>query len=301
MEIFRAVQKYSEWRFHSKEKATVQHDYNFLLHFSMFVRNKDIEDVDEEDVTEYIRLQTEFGYKRNGMQNRISAIRSMFDYLKLKGENVIDTKLITTAKKEWTDVRVIPEEAYRELLSVIPDLKRGGNYHKRNRAMIMLLWDCGCRAGELASIKTDDMDTGAMSASIKTEKNRSAVPFRNIFWTEETNKRILEWKKRRERLPTVGEDKGGYFFCQIVGDTKGEKLTVPAIGTMLRKYAKKNNMQVWNAHSFRHAFGERMAVKGAEDSVISSLMGHGSTESSYRYTRLTRGSMAEKYRELVRA
>ena len=292
--MYEDIVKFSEWRFGNKNEAYVRHDHNFLCQFAIFMHDKRPEEVREEDITEYIRLHYTMERKRNGVAGRVSSIRTFYSYLRMKGRDVIDPQLIKIPKKEWTDTRVIPEEEYRTLLEVIPDLKRGGNYHKRNRGIIMLLWDSGMRVGELCSLRTSDMDFVNMLASVKTEKNRTSIPFRNIFWTEETNERLLEWNKRRAKLS------GEYFFCQTYGELKGGGITGAGIGSMLRKYAMRNGLNVWNAHSFRHAFGERMASKGAQDSVISSLLGHAHVESSFRYTRLSKVSMREKYRELAR-
>lgn len=91
----------------------------------------------------------------------------------------------------------------------------------------------------------------------------------------------------------------GVFLCQIYGDKKSQPITPKGVQALLRKYAIRNNMETVNAHSFRHGFGERLAMKGAQDSVISSLMGHTHTESSFRYTRLGKENMKEKYKILT--
>ena len=296
MKICEAIEKYSQWRFGNKEACTVQHDYNFLRAFCLFVRNKDIEDIQEEDITEYIKLHYDLGYKTNGIQSRVSAIRGLFRYLNAKKYTVISTDLIQVPKKEWTDVRVATLSLYQKLLSVIPkNTKQWNGYHTRNRAIVMLLWDSGMRVGELCSIKTKDMDFERRLANIRTEKSRSAVPFRNIFWTEETNKELIAWNRKRQQLA------GEYFFCQIYGDKKSQAITTRGVQAVMRKYAKRNDLGgVLNPHSFRHAFGERMVMKGAQDSVISSLMGHTHMESSFRYTRLSKENMLEKYRNLTK-
>jgi site-specific recombinase XerD len=56
---------------------------------------------------------------------------------------------------------------------------------------------------------------------------------------------------------------------------------------------------IFNSHSLRHKFGHDLARKGANNTVISSLLGHANLQSSYRYTELFGSEIDEQYAKFL--
>src|SRR5207245_4716929 len=115
-----------------------------------------------------------------------------------------DEHLIPIPRTEVRIPRVVTDEQYRTLLSIIP--VNNDPRHIRNRAIIRLLWDSGARNGELVSLNVSDLDGERMRAVIRTEKSRGRRPFREIFWTPETNENLGRWLEKRKQLPLVDRE-----------------------------------------------------------------------------------------------
>jgi site-specific recombinase XerD len=82
---------------------------------------------------------------------------------------------------------------------------------------------------------------------------------------------------------------------------RGKRLAICAAGEVFREYSNKAGLpQYLNAHSFRHHLGHELAKKGANNSVISSILGHSSLQSSYRYTALFDKELQLEYKKFSR-
>lgn len=141
-----------------------------------------------------------------------------------------------------------------------------------------------------------------MSALIRTEKAKALHPIRRIFWTKETNEQIKKWLDRRNHLEkSFSKFEPDALFISVTGVKCGRRLKRNGIGEMLRRYSHLAGFEViCNPHSFRHHYGRDLAEKGANNSVISSLMGHAHIESSQVYTVLTSKMMEEQYDKFKR-
>lgn len=62
-------------------------------------------------------------------------------------------------------------------------------------------------------------------------------------------------------------------------------------------YMRNPEIETINAHSYRHRFGLELAKQGANNSVISNLLGHASLTSSFRYTMMRDNQLAEEYQK----
>jgi integrase/recombinase XerC len=216
--------------------------------------------------------------------------------------------LIPVPRKIFKFPRVATEDQYERLLGAVKDEGKCGEitYAVRDKAVIMLIHDTGARNGEIASLDMDDIDLGRKSARIKTEKSRGEVPYREIFWSNETNEQLKKWVAVREKflVKMELEEPKAVFFGIKAGSgasnysAKGKRLQVNYVSELFRKYSNRANLPIINPHSFRHLFGRDLAKKKANNFVISSMMGHARVQSSYPYTMLFGKDREEAYRSL---
>jgi len=285
-----AIEKYKKWRGFKVVEKSLNGHYLSLRHFCIFLRNPEIEDIKLEQILEWLYLLKEMGFDANTLEKKAIALKKFFEFYRRQGCAVLDHWLVPMPKKEYAMPRVAAEEDYKKLLAVIPR-NSGCYWHVRNLALITMLWDSGARVGEIVRLDIPHLDLEQNRAVIKTEKSRGLRPFRELFWQPETTGHIQQWLGRRERLVKgiVLEEpealfigvKGGFFGR----GARGKRLASCAAGEVFRKYSNRAGLpQPLNAHSLRHHLGHELAKKGANNSVISSILGHSSLQSSYRYT-----------------
>jgi integrase/recombinase XerD len=291
-----AINQFAKWKTLQVKQGTIYGYYWQLVNFGIFVKNKDIDKITEKDITDYLYWSDFFGHRGSTKEKQAIAIKKLLEYCQLKGIDCEQPQLVPIIKKDRTFPRVANESDYYKLLNIIPV---SGYNHIRNRAIIALLYDSGARLGEIISLNISDIDIENKQCIIKTEKNNS---FRNIFFREATIVYLNTWIKKREQIleHLTIEDKNA-LFVSVVGGACGEgtnarRCDIAAAGEMLRKYSKMAGLKsTFNAHSLRHRYGRVLAEKGANNSVISQLMGHNNIDSSKVYTDLFSGTLKKIY------
>lgn len=224
----------------------------------------------------------------------------------LSGLKVIDHRMIPSPQKQFIEPQVLTEEQYRKIVSVIPV---GRLYGARDLAQISLLHDTGMRVGELLSLNTQDIDVetkhvtrnGAVlyRGTVRTEKMRSKLPFRQVFWLEEANRNLKNWLHIREILLKRHSQRSFDTSALFLGATAnglGRRPRPAAVCNAVRRYAAKAGIKERiHPHMFRHAFARSRVLGGANTSAIASLLGHANIESSGIYTRLYGKQLEDAY------
>ncbi len=296
------IKLFSEWRRYQVKPGTVYGYERELKAFCLFLRNPEVEEITTSDVAGYLNGLRELGWDRNSFIPKCMALRKFFEFCELQGLKVLDYSLIPIPRKVMKLPRVATEEAYRKLLAVIP--RNRDSRHIRNRAIICMLWDSGARSGEIVSLNVQDADLKRMRAVIKTEKSRGTRPFREIFWTEETNENLKAWIRKREELArrmTLGEADALFVSISSGGmrDASGCRFTGDGVTEMLRRYSNRAGLPVVNPHSFRHKLAHDVIKNNGSAVDVMNLLGHASLQSSSIYMVMGDKEAEKRYRELT--
>jgi len=293
MKFSDAIQKFSTWRQFKVKASTVKGYDKELRTLCLFLRNPEIEEISIADVMSYLQGMKELGWQNNSFIPKCMALRKFFEFFRLQGYRVLDPKIIPIPSKELAMPRVLAEETYVKLLSVIP--ANNDPRHIRNRAIISLLWDTGARNGEVLSLNTTDLDFERMRATLRTEKSRGRRPFREVFWTSQTNGTLAGWLEKRKTLNLEDADA---LFVSASGSNVGRRFTIKGVGEMLRRYCNKAEIQHVNAHSFRHHLGHEIIHKGGSAADVMNILGHSSIASSTVYTMMNDRELEDRYRKI---
>lgn len=305
MLLSEAIEKFTKWRTFQVKKTTVTGYDLVLCQFCIFMRNCEIERVGPNDVATWFTLQSELKWQQNTFIPKAQALRKFFEFYLLQGMNVLNPKLIPMPSKQYHLPRVATAEDYQRILGAIPTNTRDPR-HMRNRAIIMLLWDTGARNGEILSLKEDDIDTVRKRAVIKTEKSKGKRPFREIFWTDETNEVLKVWITKREYLrQQVMPHMSTSLFVSVCSSrtlgVSGQQLSISGVGEMLRKYCVRAQIPYVNAHSFRHHMGHDIITQGGSAADVMNILGHATLSSSSIYTMMTGKELESRYRLFKRS
>lgn len=292
MKFNEAIKSFSAWRRFKVKTSTVRGYEVVVKQFCLFVRNKHVETISIDEVMEWFNLMTDLEWEQNSFVVKAMALRKFFEYMRLTGVQSVDPQLIPVPRPTYTMPRVATEDDYQKLLAIIPT-KSNDPRHIRNLALVKLYWDTGARNTEILSLNLLDLDLSSRRAVIRTEKARSR-PFREIFWTEDTNEAIKRWLKKREQLANLRTffDKEA-VFVSINNQKCGQRMTNKGSGEILRRYCLRAGIAYMNAHSFRHHMGHQLAKNGANNSIISAVLGHSTLNSSFIYTQLHNRELRE--------
>lgn len=299
MKFSDVFKKYIEFTSLEIKPETMERYGGDVMRLCLFLRNPDLKHVTDEQVISYLKMQLELGWKHNGIVTQSSTIRRFFEFAYDRGYTHISPKMLPVMRKEWVRPRIATEEDYKKVLNAIPDEKK--YVHIRNRAIIMLLWDTGARNGEIASLDERDLDLVKMKSVIKTEKSRGMKPFREVYWTKHTNEVLKRWLAKKHELESrLYIENPEALFWGSTNNWQGKRLSNSGIDIALRKYSNLAKVPSLNPHSFRHHMGHDLSERGANNSQISSILGHSNLSSSFIYTELNNREREKTYNKFKR-
>lgn len=299
MKLSEAVCQFNNWRNFKVGKSTTKGYDLVLKQFCLFTRDCELESVRLTDVMDWFNLMGNLNWDRNSFIPKAIALRKFFEFYQQNGYQVINPWLIPVPSREHSLSRVASEEDYHKLIEAVPTTRKDPR-HIRNLAIINLLWDTGARNGELLSLDVNDLNLEKRAAVIRTEKNRGSRPFREIFWTETTNKNLKKWLGKRNELKASFDFKDqDAVFLSLCHIKQGQRLSIKGVGEILRQYCKRADLPYVNAHSFRHHMGHQIIKAGGSNADVANILGHASLQSTMVYTRMSSPEIEQRYRKLV--
>lgn len=135
---------------------------------------------------------------------------------------------------------------------------------KRDRALILLLADSGCRVGGLVRLDVEDVDLERCSVVLREKGGK----LRNGFFSDLTKRAIKAW------LAVRPDNKGSRLFVNL--GTRGDDfLTDQGVREMLKRLKHKAGVQgPVNPHSFRHGFAREYLSNGGNLASLADTLGH---------------------------
>lgn len=155
---------------------------------------------------------------------------------------------------------------------------RRGPSGVRNRALIVVLWRGGLRAGEALELELRDVDAAAGTLTIRHGKGNR----RRVVGLDPPAFVVLEhWIEVRRKL---GVPRGAKVFCSITAPNIGRPLS----GSYWREAIKKLGVKAGiekrvHSHGLRHTHAVELMREGVPGLIISRQLGHSSLRVTQHY------------------
>ncbi len=160
---------------------------------------------------------------------------------------------------------------------------------KRNRAIVLLLIDTGCRVSGAITMSLEELDLKERYGIVREKKG----DWRFVFLSPSTKEAIDLWLQFRERRHNVASSN----FCVFV-NRNGKQLTRFGIAQMLKRLARQAEVYgPCNAHAFRHGFAIDYLMEGGDLATLCDLMGHKDVHTTKKfYARFLMGHLQAAHR-----
>lgn len=151
-------------------------------------------------------------------------------------------------------------------------------YDLRDKAIFLFLLDTGARAAETCEVNLEDIDLQNGSVLIRSGKGRKP---RTVFLGKKSKRALRVYIKSRVKPNKLNPD-SALWVTQ-----KESRLTYWGLNQILRRRAKKINIEKPSPHDFRRAFALNFLRNGGDIYSLQHLMGHADLQVLRRYLAQT--------------
>jgi len=223
-----------------------------------------------EDYLQWINQTRENGYSTRSINKDLSHLRGLLDYTWRSGRsdrNVLDGLMLEDGARQQKPKHLTIEQA-RQLIEACPG---GTRAQRRDRLILLLLYGCGLRTGELRQLDLADVDLERQEVVVRHGKGDRArrLPVPEAVWT------VL--------LAYLAERKGrrGALLRSLA---KGVRVREREIAAVVDAAARRAGLpEDVTPKTLRHSFATHLMDRGVDLAVIASLMGHRSAHETGVY------------------
>jgi len=247
----------------------------FLIYCKSYKINQ-LRQIKPAHIQSYLRILTGQNMSESSIKRCLVAIRMFLRFAKLTGLVEDDFAAILEGPKVWQRLPVICSK--QQVVNLLNAPSPREPFYLRDKAMLELLYATGVRAGELAGLRTADLnpDIGYVRCVGKGNRER-IIPIGKaaIAATVEylTN-------QRPKLAGTVSAD-----FLLL--SRTGRPMSRIEIWRLIKKYAVRAGMpRNLTVHTLRHCFATHLLAGGADLRSLQEMLGHVDIATTQIYTHV---------------
>jgi integrase/recombinase XerD len=237
------------------------------------------------DIVAFLGVRRADGMSPRTLARVTSALRGLYGFLSAEKMLEADPTADLTNARRWAMLPKIlsPEDVTRLLDAPDVATPRG----LRNRALFELLYACGLRVSELATLPVEALrlPEGFLVVRGKGAKER-VVPIADSS---------ARWVTRY--LETVRAGKPGAAGRWVFPGARGKPITRQTIFLALKAAARKAGLPAAavSPHVLRHAFATHLVDNDADLRAVQMMLGHADIASTEIYTHVSRSRVRKVY------
>ncbi len=247
--------------------------------------NKNLLDITEEDIINYLKVLKDNKYKKTSVSRKISSLKSFYKYINFKKikEGYNPTTYILYPKKDKKLPNFIE---YNELEEMIQSSLEGKN-KERNNLIIELLYATGVRVSELVNIKLNDIDFNDQSIRVMGKGSKERIVYYGEYALNALNNYI-----NGERKETLNNIDSEWLFSNKKGDHLSTRMIELIIDKIMKNVSIKSKV---SPHTLRHTFATHLLNSGCDIRVVQELLGHENLTTTEVYTHITNEELRNTY------
>ncbi len=273
-------------------EATRQSYGRDLAQFEVFLqaRGKSLgrpTEIGRPDISAFVADLHRQGLKKTSMGRKLSALRSLFRYL--RRNRLAETNPAADLKNPKAEVRrprkINVDQAFG-LMDAAPDSREDELLARRDHALVELLYGSGLRISEALGLTVAQARNLGETLVIRGKggKERLAV------LTQASRKAIMAYLELRDSSGSSGKQE-----ALFLGARGGELNRREAARIVERLRTLAGIPQNISPHVLRHAFATHLLEGEADLRSVQELLGHSRISTTQRYTHLDLGKITEIY------
>jgi integrase/recombinase XerD len=242
-----------------------------------------ISQIDVEHLRRFFVWLEETGHNKGGRHAYFRTLRTFFRWL----EQEIDgfKSPLARLKPPKLDIEPVQGITSSEVTALIATCESDSFADRRDKALLLLLFDSGLRIEEALNLTWSDIDL--VNHTLLVRRGKGGKP-RPGFFSPETRRALIAYSKMCDE---------GQKFVWITANTK-QRLSYWGVRSMLFRRAKKANLEsVPSPHDFRRGAALSMLRSGADPVSVSRILGHSSLDVTARYLKQVENDLREVHNQ----
>ncbi len=272
------LDRYASWLLAAKRLSPLTLDAYMReangLNFWLLEHASELEIAASSDLLQYLIARRSMGLTPRTMARIVSSIRGLFKFLRIEGIRIDDPgELIETPRQERSLPDVFKPDEINRILTAIDIGTPGG---LRDRALFELIYSCGLRITEAATLTFDMvfMKERILRITGKRQKER-IIPFGEeaLTWLKlylDEGRPQMDKSKRSNRVFLNRSGKG--ISRKGVWKRFSELRVTSGVGGKI--------------HTLRHSFATHLLAGGADLRTVQELLGHADIATTQIYTHV---------------
>ncbi len=217
----------------------------------------------------------------------MSTIRSFFRFLLAEGMAFSDPTATIAIPRKGRKLPVIL--SVDQVFRLIEGIDGSKPRDLRDRAILELLYGCGCRVSELCAVDVVDLDLNEEMLLLRGKGSKQRLVPVGQPAAEAVNKYI-----QQGRMPLLKEKLSPALFLNV----RGGRLSRVSVWTILKKAARDAQLPAdMSPHTLRHSYATHLLEGGADLRVVQELLGHADISTTEIYTHIDRQWLTEAWLE----
>jgi len=216
----------------------------------------------------------------------LSTLRSFFRFLVTEGLAPSDPTTTIVAPKRG---RKLPDVlSVLQVTRLIESINGAEPRLLRDRAILELLYGCGCRVSELCGIDVTDLDGSEGTLLLRGKGNKQ-----RLVPVGEPALLAVGRYLSGGRTALAGKVSSAALFL----NNRGGRLSRVSVWNLLKKAATETGLPAsLSPHTLRHSYATHLLEGGADLRVVQELLGHADISTTEIYTHVDRTWLAEAWR-----
>lgn len=249
-------------------KAYEKDLHSFVLFVKANCAHQRWSEITREDVDLYIAWQVERGLKPMTTNRHLSAISSLYDYMKRQGYQVENPARYESRRKVGDRIpNTIPTNVLRKAMETSE-----GTIH----LMLCTLYQTGVRLQEMLDIRKCDLDILNYTIRIQGKGMKERL----VYVTEELMSDLVTFSTNRKAMEPIFK---GWSQREVR----------KALYEILRPLGIAPQM---SPHAIRHTFATEVAKQGSNVTTLAVMMGHKSIKTTQKYIDMAQSNVSSAYK-----
>ena len=238
-------------------------------------------------IRDYLRNLTQSQKSESSIKRSLAAIRMFLRFGRLTGLVENDFTGIIESPKIWQRLPTVCSR--QQIIDLLNAPDPGEPFYLRDKSMLELLYATGMRAGELAGLKSSDLNLGIGYLRCLGKGSRERViPIGKVAIAA-----TVEYLTNLR--PRLNKPFSGDF---LLLSRTGRPMSRIEIWRLVKKYAIRAGMpRNLTAHTLRHCFATHLLRGGADLRSVQEMLGHVDIATTQIYTHVDQERLREIHRK----